>query len=140
MIGGLTKRRGKIFSFQTVTLHLGGMRGVCEYEITSKDGKAVVSRYDMHYNDGEKDRVLEERAECGEERMLKLMNDCKLLSWDGFYGKHPKGVLDGTTFRLEATVNGDRHVSAHGSQNFPRRYHDFTDGLYAILDGRPETE
>ena len=67
------------------------------------------------------------------QQALQLLNDCRLLAWDGFYGPHPKHVLDGTMFRLTATVNGDQTIRANGSQNFPKHYRDFTDGLYALL-------
>ena len=129
---------GKIVSFEIVTLHTSGMRHVTDYELLMKDGKAEVSVYGIRYSDGEKQRVLQKRAVCGEEEILRLLNRCKFLSWDGFYGPHPKGVLDGTMFRLEATVNGGRKIRADGSQNFPRHYRDFTDGLYEILE-RKET-
>jgi hypothetical protein len=43
-------------------------------------------------------------------------------------------------FDFSATVNGGVEISARGSQNFPRHYRDFTDGLYGFLnngeDGR----
>ena len=60
------------------------------------------------------------------------------MSWDSFHGKHPKGVLDGTMFRFEATVNSGRIIKADGSQNFPSGYRDFESGLYKILQGESE--
>ena len=125
---------GKITSFETVTLHTSGMRFVSETEIVMKDGQAEVSEYGIRYQDGQTVRVLERRAVCGEAEALALLNGCRLLSWDGFFGPHPKGVLDGTMFNLTATVNGGRRIYASGSQNFPRRYRDFTDGLRKILN------
>lgn len=125
--------KGRIVSFEIVTLHISGMRGAYEYEILPKEDKAEVSQYSIRYVEGEDQRVLAQRAHCDKERMLGLLNDCNFLSWDGFYGSHPKGVLDGIMFTLTATVNGDRTVKANGSQNFPRHYRDFTDALYEIL-------
>ena len=124
-----------ISSFEKVTLRLSGMRHVTEYEIVMKDGMAEISQYGIRFSEGKDSRVPEKRAVCGEQTALKLMNDCRLLSWDGFHGPHPKGVRDGTTFILRATVNGGRTVSARGSQNFPPRFRDFTDGLRDILEG-----
>lgn len=134
----------EIVSMQALTLRTSGMRGASEYEIVMKSGNAEVSRYGIRYSNGTDERVLEQRAECGEERMLKLLNDCRLLSWDGFDGPHPKGVLDGTMFRLSASVNGGRRILAQGSQNFPKHYRELTDGLYEILteqqDSRSEPQ
>ncbi|MBR4799894.1 MAG: hypothetical protein IK047_06530 [Clostridia bacterium] len=126
-------KRGKIKSFEKVTLHTSGMRFVLDDEIVMKDGKAAVTRYSVRYDGHEDVRTPEESAECSEEEVLKILNDCKMLSWNGFHGAHPRGVLDGTMFRLEATVNGGETIRAEGSQNFPKHYHDFTDWIYATL-------
>ena len=125
----------RIESFEIVTLHTSGMRHVCEYEIVMKDCNAEVSLYDLKFSQDKDDRrVLRKRAVCDEEKILKLLNACSLLSWNGFHGKHPKGVLDGTMFNLKASVNGGTQIYADGSQNFPRHYRDFTDALYEILN------
>ena len=109
------------------------MRGVQEYEITAEDGRAAVTLYNMRYGGGKEERVPQKRATCSQAHILRLFNDCGLLSWDGFNGKHPRGVLDGIMFRLKATVNGTKTIEAQGSQNFPRHFHEFRDGLYQIL-------
>lgn len=126
----------EISSFEVVTLRTSGMRAVCEYEIVMKGERAEVSEYRICFSGEEDERVLERRAQCSEGRILELLNNCRLLSWDGFYGKHPKGLLDGTMFRLKANVNGGKSIFASGSQNFPKHYRDFTDGLYDILNNR----
>ena len=126
---------GVIESFEIVALHTSGMRHVTDYEIVTKEGKAEVSPYAVGYRDGEEERHLEKRAVCEEAAALKLLNECRLLSWDGFRGPHPKGVEDGTMFTFKATVNGGKEIRAAGSQNFPRHYRDFTNGLYKILNG-----
>ena len=120
-------------TFEIVTLRESGMRGSWEYEIVMKDGRAEVSLYMIRYTGGDDERELSLRAECGADEMITLLNDCRILSWDGFNGPHPKGVRDGIMFRFSATVNGGEKITASGSQNFPRRYRDFTDGLYGIL-------
>ncbi len=129
------KPDGKVItSFEIITLHTSGMRFTSEDEIVMKDGAAEVSSYSIRYSDSEDRRVLEKRALCSVEEVLKLLNDCKLLSWDGFHGAHPRGVLDGIMFSFEATVNDGRKIKADGSENFPKHYRDFTDGIYNLLN------
>lgn len=126
---------GNIKSFETVTLHTSGMRHVTDYEIVMKDDNAEVSQYAVGYRDGEELRWLQKRAVISAKRALKLMNKCHLLLWDGFHGKRPKGIKDGTNFILKATVNEGEKIYATGSQRFPPHYRDFTGGLYEILRG-----
>ncbi len=122
----------KIASFGTVTLRETA-RGSVEYEITARGDEAEITRYVIRYSDGKEQRVPEERAMCPAEKALTLLNECALLSWDGFDGPHPEGVLDGIMFRLEAIVNGGRKVRASGSECFPEGYRVFTRGLYELL-------
>ena len=126
----------KIKSFETVTLHTSGMRHVTDYEIVMNGDEAEVSQYAVGYRDGEKVRQLEKRAVCDRETVLQLLNGCCVLSWNGFHGRHPRGVRDGTMFTFRATVNGGEKISADGSQNFPKHFRDFTKGLYEILNGK----
>ena len=123
-----------IASIEIVTLHLSGMRGSVDYEIVMKDGQAQVSQYEIRYVDHEDHRILQKQALCETSTLLSLLNDCKLLSWDGFNGPHPKGVLDGTMFTLKATVNEGKKIYAQGSENFPKHYRKLRDGLYNILN------
>ncbi len=111
------------------------MRHVTDYEIVMSGDEAEVSQYEIGYSDGEEVRHLDKRAVCSAGRALKLMNRCRLLSWDGFHGKHPKGIKDGKNFIFKATVNEGKEIYATGSQRFPPHYRDFTDGLYEILRG-----
>ena len=120
----------KASSFDVIKLHTIGMRHEQEDEIVYGDGKAEVSKYEIGH---EKKRTLLKRAVCGADVVLKLLNDCGITAWDGFYGPHPKRIRDGTMFDFKATVNGKR-ISAHGSQNFPPHYRDFRDGLYDIYE------
>ena len=136
--GGLAllrdRLRGRVRSFESVTLHVSGMRHAVDYEILMLADHAQVSAYAVGYRDGEAVRRLEKRAACSGEDALELMNRCRLLSWDGFHGKHPRGVKDGETFSLKASVNGGRKIEANGSQNFPRHYREFRDGLRALFE------
>lgn len=123
----------KIHSFEKLTLSLSGMRIREEYEIVRSGDKAQLSRYTVVYSDGEDNRRLEQRAEADCDEVIEILNNCGILQWDGFYGKNPPGVLDGTMFSLEAELNDGRTVRASGSNNFPKHYHDFTNALYEIL-------
>ena len=125
-------RAETITSFDTVTLRETA-RGTVEYEIKAKGDEAEITRYVIRYSGGKAERVPEERAMCPAEKALTLLNECALLSGDGFDGPHPEGVLDGIMFRLEATVNGGRRVRAGGSECFPEGYRVFTRGLYELL-------
>ncbi len=136
MFGKTKKRPVQINSFSIVTLRETGMRGSTEYEIVMKDDEAEVSFYWIKYTQGEDSRELDKRAVCDKDIFLKLLNDCNILSWNGFSGKHPKGVLDGIMFKFDAVVNQEEKIYASGSANFPKHYRDFTSGLYAILNNK----
>ena len=124
---GTGKASQKIESFEIVTLRLSGMRFTTEYEIVMKGKDAEVIEYAIRYNKNEDKRVPERQTVCSADKILKLLNDCELVSWDGFHGKHPKDVKD------QATVNGDRKIRAEGSENFPKHFRELRDGLHAIL-------
>lgn len=126
----------QIESFESITMHTSGMRYAADVEIVMKSGDAEVSQYQIRHRYPENERILEKRVLVSIDTMLTLLNNCKLLSWDGFHGKHPRGVLDGTMFSLNAVVNGDKKIRAEGSQNFPKHYKDFTDGIYEMLNGK----
>lgn len=130
------KKTSTVESFSSVLLRTAGMRATNEYEIVPKNGEAEVTLYNVTFEKGGEARVPRLRAVCRESEIIDLLNACGVVSWDGFEGKHPRGVLDGVMFRFKATVNGNVAVTAHGSQNFPRHYREFTDALYNILTSR----
>ena len=134
---GFRKKNVNIESVEIITLRLSGMRFTNEYEILTKDGFAEVTRYDIRYSEGKDCRVIDKQEVISIDEMLKLLNDCRVLSWDGFDGPHPKRVRDGIMFKLEGIVNGDKKIYARGSQNFPKRFSEFRDGLYRILNNQP---
>ena len=133
MFGNKNKSIG---SFKIVTLWESGMRGSTEYEIVMKDDEAEISFYWIKYTQGKDSRELDKRAVCSKETVVKLLNDCNILSWNGFVGKHPKGVLDGIMFTFDAIVDQNEKIYAHGSENFPKHYRDLTNGLYEILNNK----
>lgn len=128
-----------IDSFDLVTLSTRGMRCADDYEIVKKDNAAEVSQYRISYREAKEERVLIRRATVGENDILQLLNDCNIFSWDGFHGKHPRGVKDGIMFSFSATVNDGKTIKADGSQNFPKHYRDFTKELHDILSNETET-
>lgn len=123
----------RIEAFSAVTLRLSGMRGAVEYEIISCDGGAEVSLYEIRYVRSTAERCLKKRAAVRSEDVLRLLNTCRLLSWDGFHGAHPRGVRDGTVFSLRAEVNGGKTIKADGSQRFPKYFREFRDGITDML-------
>ena len=124
-----------IDSLERLTLRETGMRFCEEYEIICKGEEAEVTLYGIRFNRGEDIRIPEKRKTHPAAAVLELVNSCGVASWNGFHGAHPKGVLDGTMFRLEALANGGARICAEGSQNFPRKYRDFTNGLRELLEG-----
>ena len=125
----------KIRDFTIVTLKIIGMRSTCEYEMTNDGKTASVSLYHEICVPHGWQRQLQKRTECSIEKALLLLNDCKLHKWDGFHGKHPKNVHDGIMFTLEATLNGCIRIQADGSENFPKHFSDFRNGLTNLLNG-----
>ena len=126
-------RHESITSFSEIRLKLSGMRVTEVYEIKCSGGEAVISQYWLSYQDSEDRYKLQRQATVPAPDMIDVLNRCGVLRWDGFRGKNPPGVLDGTMFNFTATVNGDRRIRADGSNNFPKHYRDFTDALYQML-------
>ena len=122
-----------ISSFEKITFGMTGMRGSIVYEIIPDNDTAVITQNEIRYSNSVKELVPVSRVSCSTEKALKLLNECNLLCWNGFHGAHPRGVKDGTMFFLEASVNGGITIKASGSQNFPKHYRDFRDGLNVLL-------
>lgn len=120
-------------SVESMTLTLHGMRGTNIYEITEKDGKTELCRFTRVYSNGKDVRRLEKSVICDTESFVELVNNCGIISWDGFHGKHPKNVRDGIMFDFSATVNGGQKIHADGSENFPKGYREFVCELDKIL-------
>ncbi len=114
--------KDRINSFEKVTLHESWMRGMADYEIVCEGERSTVTMYWLRYENGKDVRVPDTSATCSTGAVLDVLNACDLILWDGFHGKHPKGVKDGTMFRLEATVNDGETIRADGSENFPKNY------------------
>ncbi len=129
IIGGIFmfgKSGATISSCESLTLRLSGMRLTEEYEITCDGDTAHISHYYFTYADGSEQRELQNSTDCPSEELVDILNECGFAKWNGFSGKHPKYVTDGTMFSLKATVNGGTEIRADGSENFPKNFHTFT--------------
>ncbi len=120
-----------IESFDIITMRICGMRFAYEDEILMSDDLVELTRYRIVYGQGKNDKEIEAKVSCDKERIIKLLNECRLLAWDGFIGKHPKNVSDGIMFDLKAIIN-NKKISASGSENFPKHYREFTNGINEI--------
>ena len=123
----------EITEFESLNLRISGMRGSEEYEIISSGEKSEISYYQIKYINGNDERELRKSAVCNTSEVIDILNVCKAGKWNGFHGKHPKGVLDGRMFTLSASVNGGVKLSAEGSENFPKNYNTFESWLSTKL-------
>lgn len=120
----------KVESFEIITIGESGMRHSIVYEVVY-GGKTTLSLYrGLYHKEG--DRELERSVDLDNEEFIALLNKCNVMAWNGFHGKHPRGVLDGTMFKLKGVVNG-KEIYADGSQNFPRGYNDLIGYFYKKL-------
>lgn len=127
-------KKEKVISFEKVFWRISGMRSMREYEILKKDEYAEVSEYEMHYiRGGGDDRLLLRRVLCPEKEMLEILNMCGIIKWDGFHGKHPRGVKDGEMFSLAAVLNDEKSIKADGSENFPKGFREFRTAINNLL-------
>ena len=128
-------KREAITSFGEIRLRLSGMRVTEVYETLCQGEEAQISHYWLRYEDHEDKYDLQRSVTVPADEMIAVLDRCGVIGWDGFRGKNPPGLLDGTMFDFTATVNG-RRIHADGSNNFPRHYRDLTDALYAMLNAQ----
>lgn len=128
-----------ITSFDTITLSETGMRAFTdEYEIVRTDAGVTLSYYAgaWKYNESQsKEDCLAARAEKENEvyeQILKLLNECKVMSWDGFSESDPR-ALDGTIFSFIAIVNDGIKINATGSNAYPKNYDRFKDTIRGMI-------
>ena len=125
----------EIVSFTDLALRLSGMRFTNEYRIVCRGDESVIANYALRCVPGGTELQPEGSVTRPTAEVLRILNDCGVLSWDGFHGSHPKGVRDGIMFRFEATVNGGREIRADGSENFPRRFRELREYIETKLRG-----
>ena len=52
-----------------------------------------------------------------------------VVKWNGFCGPNPRGLLDGWTGSFKAELSDGSHISASGSNNFPKTYYSVLNSL-----------
>lgn len=126
-------KKEKAEAFTKLNLTIMGMRCTEEYEVICSGESCEAAHYFIMYGRPEGDRrELQKSAECSTQVVLDLLNQCNVLKWDGFSGANPRGVRDGWMIRFEAEINGKR-IYASGSNNFPRHYSEFRDGIRSLV-------
>jgi len=133
LFGCGSKNQVAVASVEEMTLTLRGMRGGWVYQFENNEEKTELRLCREVYAGEECELVPEQSMLCDPQTMVDLMNTCGIVRWDGFYGKRPNNVLDGVTFRFEAKVNGQRTITAEGSENFPKGYLAFLRSLDEML-------
>ncbi len=111
------------------------MRESFVYKITAEGDTVQLIRFREVISDGQLTLFPESRTSCDAAAMISLLNATDIIRWDGFHGKHPRGVRDGIMFTFSASVNGGRTVRADGSANFPKGYRELVRTLNAMLAG-----
>ena len=124
----------KIASVESVTLTLRGMRGSTVYEIVNDTEQLELRFYREFYSNGESVLKLENSTVVDTCAFIEFMNNCGVIRWDGFHGKHPRNVKDGIMFSFTAIVNTGQTIRADGSENFPKGYREFVRGLNNMLE------
>ena len=130
-----TKKIKKIESFEILTLRLSGMRYVRELELVSRGEETQLSSYMIRFEKEGNVRVPIGSATLPTSDVINLLNRCGVGKWSGFYGSHPRRILDGTMFNLEAVVNRGEKIKAAGSQNFPPHFSEFREQIEEIIPG-----
>jgi len=124
----------KVILVKELTLTLRGMRGSTVYKIINEADKFELRLYREKFINGETVLELESSTVIDIYMFIEHMNKCGVISWDGFHGKHPRNVKDGIMFDFTAVVNDEQIISADGSENFPKGYHEFVRGLNNMFE------
>ena len=130
---GIVKKNVEITNYERIVLSETAMRGKSEYEVVNKGDKAEITFYQYRYLQKEEIKTPEKSADCGNEEVLGILNECMISKWDAFHGKHPKNVCDGIMFSFDAIVNEGLKIHADGSENFPKNYRIFREWLYESI-------
>ena len=133
-------KKPPITAYTSLSWNISGMRVTREYEILHKGEDTEVSEYELRcVAGGGRERQLLRRVLCTEQRMLELLNAFDIMKWDGFHGKHPRGVLDGEMFTFQATINDGVSIRAEGSANFPKGFREFRSAVHLLLEEGTDT-
>ena len=121
---GLAGSSQDITSFEKMELSISGMRGSSGYLAKHVREDVFVEFYVIRYVDGAAERQVEKTVNIPYAEFLKQLNTCKAPRWNGFHGKHPRGVKDGEQFTIEISAEPCT-IKANGSANFPKGFSDF---------------
>lgn len=108
-----------------------------EIYFTTSPGRGKTTRY-IITNEGEETKISisvttsakdeggnrSEEGYCSTEDMIELLNECNVLSWNGYDKKGDKDM----DFRFEGNINGEE-IEAKGKMAYPKNFEDFVDGV-----------
>lgn len=146
--GGGTDEGGTV-EFKSFTISERGMTAqIYGYEgIRTENGMHLeyfvsYSMWDDEANEYKEYRDVIHAIDGGDELYEKvgsIMKQCKVDKWDGFQGKNPAGVLDGSSMSFKMELPDGTIATASGTNNFPKGYGDFQDALYELVLTEPVT-
>lgn len=93
-----------VTSVEYLKLSFGGGYGTGGskwYEITNYYGETEIGYYEDVYYEGEGFVAeIQNSAVCDSEKLIELMNESRVMTWDGFVGNAEPGLLDAGSFQL----------------------------------------
>ena len=124
---------------------IGKSKKVTDFEeiyFTTSPGRGKSTRY-IIINEGEETKITisvstsardgsgdrSEKGYCSTEDMIELLNDCDVLSWNGYDKKGDKDM----DFSFEGTINGEE-IEAKGKMAYPKNFEDFVDGVEDLCE------
>ena len=124
------KEKTEVQDFEEIHLRVthSPRGGSYTYEILCEGDKSVINKKD-NYRDDE----LVATVTIDTNLVINILNECDILSWDGFNGKRPKDVQDGTDFYFDAKING-KDIEAEGHTVFPESYNPFVKWIDSALE------
>lgn len=124
---------------------IGKSKKVTDFEeihFSTSPGRGKSTRYTI-INEGDETEITisvsssakgkksnKEKGSCSTEEMIELLNDCDILSWDGFDEEDEDGTLE---FEFEGTING-KEIEAEGRGAYPKNFEDFIDGVEDLCE------
>ena len=114
----------KVTDFETISFTTSLGRGkTTRYIITNEGEETKISiSVTTSAKNGSGDRS--EEGYCSTEDMIELLNECNVLSWNGYDKKGDKDM----DFRFEGNINGEE-IEAKGKMAYPKNFEDFVDGV-----------
>lgn len=129
------KKNAEPLDFQSFTIKENNSSAIVEVMSAEKteDGIRLVRSYE-NMSDDEITVIREINGDAGLlADVQKTLGEYGVEAWDGFYGKNPPDVLDGTSMSFECTMSDGSIISASGSNNFPENYGAVYSYIFDIL-------